>query len=388
MSTPLERRLLPFIVCQGAFSTLIGFAGVLVFAQSGWTMAVVFTAVMLTATMVCIVGAFALGRRWSLQPVHLIRAGFLLPALVLLLAQDAPLWLAVAVGAFIGLTWGARLWLELSLLADADRDPYAAHTTVWTVFAGLCATLTVTLFLSMTGERAAAVYASYAALALVAAVWAPRRLPSTPAIHWERPMAVVRQPGFARCLPLYGLESGLMGVGMVLGASGAVQALGVVSHYGWTASAATVFGGLALFALRGRRHAGNRLRWMALAAVGMVAAHLLLGASVWHPALYVVHLLTLAAVQPFWAASEQVLNQRLLDLEGALADRIVVREVVLWAFRMLALGGFWWSVQGWSPVRVLLLGAGLMAVAVVLEWMVGRAWLRRDEVGAIPDDAR
>ena len=109
MSTPLERRLLPFIVCQGAFSTLIGFAGVLVFAQRGWTLAVVFTAVMLTATMVCIVGAFALGRRWSLQPVHLIRAGFLLPALVLLLAQDEPLWLAVAIGAFIGWCFASEL---------------------------------------------------------------------------------------------------------------------------------------------------------------------------------------------------------------------------------------------------------------------------------------
>ena len=41
MSTPLERHLLPFLVCQGAFSTLIGFAGVLVFAQRGWTSAVV-----------------------------------------------------------------------------------------------------------------------------------------------------------------------------------------------------------------------------------------------------------------------------------------------------------------------------------------------------------
>ncbi|MEX8495695.1 hypothetical protein, partial [Sphaerotilus sp.] len=143
------------------------------------------------------------------------------------------------------------------------------------------------------------------------------------------------------------------------------------------ASAATVLGALALYTLRRRRHAGNRLRWMALAALGMVVAHTLLGASVWHPALYVVHLLTLAAVQPFWAASEQVLNQRVLDLDGALADRIVVREGVLWAFRMLALGGFWWCVQGWSPMRVLLLGAGLMAVAVVLEWAVGRAWLRR-----------
>jgi hypothetical protein len=375
MSTPLERRLLPFIACQGAFSTLIGFAGVLVFAQRGWSASVLFTAVMLTSAMVSIVGAFALGRRWSLQPAHLIRAGFLLPALLLLGAQDQPLWLAGAIGAFIGLTWGARLWLELSLLADAERDPYAAHTTVWTVFAGLGATLTATLFLSMTGERAAAVYLSYAVLALAAAVWVPRQLPATPAIHWDNPWAVVRQPGFVRCLPLYGLESGLLGVGMVLGASGAVQALGVVSHYGWTASTATVFGGLALFVLRRWRHAGNRLRWMAFAAAGMVAAHLLLGASVWHPALYVVHLLTLAAVQPFWAASEQVLNQRLLDLEGALADRIVVRECVLWGFRMLALGGFWWVVQGWSPVWVLLLGAGLMAVAVLAEWGIGRAWL-------------
>ena len=377
MSTSLDRRLLPFIVCQGAFSTLIGFAGVLVFARRGWSDTVLFTAGMLTVTMVGIVGAFALGRRLSLRPAHLIRAGFLVPALLLLGLGDEPWALALAIGLFIGLTWGARLWLELSLLSDADRDAYAARTTVWSVFAGLCATLTVTVFLALSGERAAVVHVSYAVLALAAAVWVPRHVPDTPAIHWTSPWSVVRQPGFARCLPLYGLESGLLGVGMVLGASGAVQALGVASHYGWAASAATVLGGLGLLAARRHRHTGNRLHWMGLAALGMVAAHTLLGASVWHPGFYIAHLLLLAAVQPFWFASEQVLNQRLLDLEGALADRIVVREVVLWAFRMLALGGFWWSVQGWSPVRVLLLGAGLMAVAVALEWAVGRAWLRR-----------
>lgn len=377
MSTPLERRLLPFIVCQGAFSTLIGFAGVLVFAQRGWTEAVRFTAVMLTVAMLSIVGSFALGRRLSLRPAHLIRMGFLAPALLLFSAGGVPLALASATGLFIGMTWGARLWMEQSLLADIDRDAYAARTTVWSVFAGLSATLTVTLFLSMTGERASAVHTTYALLGLVAAIWVPRRLPPTPALHWEAPMTVVRQAGFARCLPLYGLESGLLGIGMVLGASGAVQALGVVSHYGWTASAATVLGGLGLLAARRHRHAGNRLHWMGLAATGMVAAHLLLGASVWQPGFYVAHLLLLATVQPFWLASEQVLNQRVLDLEGALSDRIVVREVVLWGFRMLALGGFWWAVQGWSPVGVLLLGAALMAVAVVLEWWVGRAWLHR-----------
>jgi hypothetical protein len=377
MSTPLERRILLFLTCQGAFSTLIGFAAVLVFAQRGWSDSVRYTAAMLTVAMVCIVLSFALGRRLSLRPAHLIRAGFLGPALLLCWADREPLLLALAVGLFLGLTWGARHWLELSLLTDAERDPYAAHATVWTVFSGLSATLVVTLFLSMTGERAVAVYYSYAALALAAAIWVPRLLPDTPAMHWDDPWSVVRQPGFAACLPLYFLESGLLGIGMVIGASGAVQALGVVSHYGWAASAATVLGALALYTLRRRRHAGNRLRWMALAALGMVSAQLLLGASVWHPALYVVHLLLLAAVQPFWQASEQVLNQRVLDLEGALADRIVVREAVLWAFRMLALGGFWWLVQGWSPVRVLLLGTGLMAVATLLEWAAGRAWLRR-----------
>ncbi|MEX8495830.1 hypothetical protein, partial [Sphaerotilus sp.] len=275
MPTPLERRLLPFLACQGAFSTLIGFAAVLVFAHSGWTASVVYTAMMLTVAMGCIVLPFALGRRLSLRPAHLIRAGFLCPALLLPVAGHVPL-LALAVGMFMGLTWGARHWLELSLLSDADRDRYAAHTTVWTVFAGLSATLLVTLFLSLMGERPEAVYRSYAALALVAAVWVPRQLPDTPPIHWDAPWRVVRQPGFAACLPLYGLESGLLGIGMVLGASGAVQALGVVSHYGWTASAATVLGALALYTLRRRRHAGNRLRWMALAALGMVVAHTLL----------------------------------------------------------------------------------------------------------------
>ncbi|MFM2035121.1 MAG: hypothetical protein RL459_386, partial [Pseudomonadota bacterium] len=76
--------------------------------------------------------------------------------------------------------------------------------------------------------------------------------------------------------------------------------------------------------------------------------------------------------------SEQVLNQRVLDLKGALADRIVVREGLLWLFRMIGLGSFWALVQGWSAQHMLLLGGTLMAAATLMEWALGRAWLASD----------
>ena len=169
----------------------------------------------------------------------------------------------------------------------------------------------------------------------------------------------------------------MLGIGMVLGAGGASRALGQVSHYGWVSVVATVVGAAALFALRRKRHSGNRVRWMGLACIGISTGHLLLGASVLHPGLYVVHLLLIACVQPFWQASEQVLNQRAMDLHGALADRIVVREAVLGAFRLMALGLFWLLIRDWTPVTVLLVGTAMMALSAASEWALGRTWLRR-----------
>jgi hypothetical protein len=198
----------------------------------------------------------------------------------------------------------------------------------------------------------------------------------------QAPLDVVKQQGFKACLPLYFLESGMLGIGMVLGAGGAAQALGQVSHYGWVSVVATVVGAAALFAMRRKRHSGNRVRWMGLACIGISTGHLLLGASVLHPALYVLHLLLIACVQPFWQASEQVLNQRAMDLQGALADRIVVRESVLGVFRLVALGLFWLLIRNWTPVTVLLVGTALMALAAASEWALGRAWLRRAPVAA------
>jgi hypothetical protein len=374
---PLERQLLPFVALQGAFSTLAGFGALLVYTQGGMAASVQYTACMLGIAMLSIMSPFVLGRALKLRGKRLVRLSFGVPAVALWWADGHPLLLALSFGGFLGWSWAARHWLELSTLKDAERDAYATHVTVVWVVASLVSTAVVATLLSLTNESPMAVYGSYAVLAAVASVWAARSLPNTPVMQWERPLAVVRQPGFKACLPLYFLESGMLGIGMVLGAGGASQALGQVSHYGWVSVVATVVGAAALFALRRKRHSGNRVRWMGLACIGMASGQLLLGASVLHPALYVLHLLLIACVQPFWQASEQVLNQRAMDLHGALADRIVVRETVLGLSRLLALGLFWLLIRKWDAVTVLLAGTTLMATAAVLEWALGRALLRR-----------
>jgi hypothetical protein len=374
---PLERQLLPFVALQGAFSTLAGFGALLVYTQGGMAASVQYTACMLGIAMLSIMSPFVLGRALKLRGKRLVRLSFGVPAVALWWADGHPLLLALSFGGFLGWSWAARHWLELSTLKDAERDAYATHVTVVWVVASLVSTAVVATLLSLTNESPMAVYGSYAVLAAVASVWAARSLPNTPVMQWERPLAVVRQPGFKACLPLYFLESGMLGIGMVLGAGGASRALGQVSHYGWVSVVATVVGAAALFALRRKRHSGNRVRWMGLACIGMASGQLLLGASVLHPALYVLHLLLIACVQPFWQASEQVLNQRAMDLHGALADRIVVRETVLGLSRLLALGLFWLLIRKWDAVTVLLAGTTLMATAAVLEWALGRALLRR-----------
>lgn len=374
---PLERQLLPFVALQGAFTTLAGFGALLVYTQGGMAASVQYTACMLGIAMLSIMSPFVLGRALKLRGKRLVRLSFGVPAVALWWADGHPLVLALSFGGFLGWSWAARHWLELSTLKDAERDAYATHVTVVTVVASLLTTAVVATLLSLMDESPMAVYGSYAVLAAVASVWAARSLPNTPVMQWERPLAVVRQPGFKACLPLYFLESGMLGIGMVLGAGGASQALGQVSHYGWVSVVATVVGAAALFALRRKRHSGNRVRWMGLACIGMASGQLLLGASVLHPALYVLHLLLIACVLPFWQASEQVLNQRAMDLHGALADRIVVREMVLGLSRLLALGLFWLLVRHWTPVSVLLVGTTMMASAAVLEWALGRALLRR-----------
>lgn len=384
----------PFIAVQAALTPLGGFAAVFVMADQGTIAVVQYAALMLGVAGAATVSSFALGRLWPMQAGTLVRAGFLAPVLLLPLAFHSSgtspegafgvpvaVALALAFGTFLGLTWGARHWFELQVLGDEERDGYATHAVALAVGIGLATTLTVSALLTLAGERREPVYGLFMLLGLLGAAWAPRHLPAAPPVRLVAPMQVLRQPGYRACLPLFFLESGLLGIGQVLNATGAVRALGEASHYGWAASAATLAGAAALYAARGHRHSANRVGWMRSACAGVVLAAALLGASAWWPALFVLHLLLNASVQPFWSASEHVLNQRAMDLHGAVGDRVVAREGTLAVLRLLTLGAFWLLAAGLDDRQRLICGAALVAAAATLEYRLGRAWLKAGEPG-------
>ena len=365
----------PFIALQAAVSALGGFAGVFVFAAHGAAAVARYAAVMLACAALSIVLSYALGMRLRISGRRLLQAGFALPAALLWWADGRPDLLALAFGGFLGLTWGARHWLELHLVPDAERDGYATHAIALAVGVALFSTLAVSALLAAFDEARAPVYSLFAVLSAIGAVLAGRRIPEAPPVALQAPLSVLRQPAYFACLPLFLLESGLLGIGLVLTASGAVRSLEHASHYGWAASAATLAGALALRALRSRRHSENRVRWMRAACVGIVIAAALLGASALWPALFVLHLLLQSAVNPFWAASEHVLNQRALDIHGSVGDRIAAREGTLGVFRLVTLAAFWWATQGLDDRQRLVAGAALMGLAAVLEYRLGRNWL-------------
>jgi hypothetical protein len=377
-----ERRMRPFITLQAAVTALGAFAGVFVHAGHGGAAVARYAALMLATAALSIVLTYAAGTRWRISAAHMLQAGFALPAVLLWWADGRPDLLAFAFGGFLGLTWGARHWLELQLLADSHRDGYAAHAIALAVGVALVATLAVSALLTVAREDRAPVYALFALLSAAGALVAARRLPEAPPVALQAPMTVLRQPAYVACLPLFLLESGLLGIGLVLTASGAVRSLESASHFGWAASAATLAGALALRAMRHRRHSDNRVGWMAAACAGVVSAAALLGASAVWPVLFVLHLLLQSAVGPFWAASEHVLNQRAMDIHGSVGDRIAAREGTLGVFRLITLALFWWATQALDDRQRLIAGAMLMGLAAVLEFRLGRAWLTRHPVPA------
>ena len=374
-TSPFERRMRPFIALQAAVTALGSFAGVFVHAGHGAPGVARYAGLMLGIASLCIVLSFALGMWMRVTSRRLVQLGFALPGLLLWWADGRPDVLALALGSFLGLTWGARHWLELQCLGNAERDGYATHGIALAVGVALVSTLAVSALLSLTQDAHGPVYAMFAVLSLAGMLIAARNLPEAPPVRLEAPMAVLLQPAYRDCLPLFFLESGLIGVTLVLTATGATRSLASASHYGWAASAATAAGALALRALHGHRHSENRVGWMQAACLGIVCAAALLGASAIVPALFVLHLLMQAAVGPFWSASEHVLNQRAMDIHGAVGDRIMAREGALGVFRFASLVLFWWATQRLDDRQRLMVGAGMMGLATVLEFRLGRRWL-------------
>lgn len=377
-----ERSLLPFIAMQGAIGTAVGFIGYFVVGNQDANAMFRFTALMLTiATAVALI-VYGLGAKLRLTGKRVMQLGFFVPGGLFLLGGESVLAMAAAFGSFLGLTWSARYWLEMSVLADDERDSYASHTGAVAVGGGILATLVATAVLALTHQSSQVLYWLYGIACLVAGATLGRCLPHIPMKPLVDPIGVLRQKEFHACFPLFFLESGLYGLGFAVGSVGAAAAISSASSFGWVSTVAGLVGALALYLTRKSRDVENRASWLGGSCLAVAISFVLLGASAWLPVLYVAHTVLKAAAGPFLSASENVLNQRALDIRGELGDRIFARDLVLWVLRMASLLGFWAVSSTLTPAHLLAIGSGIMALAVLMEYVIGQAWFAGDRAAA------
>lgn len=373
-----QRSLLPLIGLQGAIHSLAGFIGYFIVEQHGLQSLFGYTAGMLTTAMLATFIAYAFGARLRLCGRRLLRLGFVVPGVLLLVGDGSVSALALAFGCFLGMTWSARHALEMALMRNNERDGYAAHAVTVMLVPSLLATLAATLVLARFGPHPQHVYWLYGGLCIAGAALFGRAIPDTAPIALQQPLAVLRQPQFVACLPLFFLESGLFGISQAMASAGAVQALGSASAFGWVATGAGLVGGCALYATRKHRDTDNRAQWLGASCLVIGLSFALLGASAWLPALFVLHAVLRAAGMPFLSASQQVMNQCTLDVRGELNDRIFARELVLWVLRMVSLCLFWALALVLTPFQLLVTGAALLAAATGLEYLLGKSLFRRN----------
>jgi hypothetical protein len=377
-----ERGMLLFVALQGAVGTLAGFIGYFVVGIDDINAMFRFTAYMLSDASAAALLAYLVGPRFGLTGRGLMRLGFLLPGALLLSGSESVAVMAAVFGLFLGLTWSARYWLEMSVLNDAQRDGYASRSGALAVVGGILATLIATLFLARTGNSSQALYKMYGAVCLIAGCTLGRNMLEAPMQAAKNPLAVIAQPKFRSCLPLFFLESGLLGVGGAVGAVGAAMALGSASDLGWVTTVAGLAGGVALYVTRNSRGVHNRSGWLGWSCLAVAISFILLGGSAWLPALFVAHSILRSAAGPFLNASEHVLNQRALDIRGDLVDRIVARDLVMWVMRMGSLFAFWAISRALSPAHLLEIGSAILALGAGAEYMIGQAWFAADEAGS------
>ncbi|HZW12743.1 MAG TPA: hypothetical protein VFF81_06070 [Noviherbaspirillum sp.] len=371
-SSSHQRALLPLIGLQGAIGSLGGFIGFFIVGSQDPHAIFRYTAGMLTAAVMSIFLTYLFGPRFGMTGRRLLRLGFLVPGLLLIVGEGSIAMMAIAFGAFIGMTAGARHSLEMSVLSDAERDGYAARTGTLSVICSVAVTLGATLLLASFAEQSHYVFWLYGALCVLGAAALGRSIPDTPPVSLKAPLSILKQPQFVACLPIFFLESGLFGISQAMASAGAVQALGSATNFGWVATVAGLVGGIALYVTRKSRNVQNRTHWLGGACLVVSLAYVLLGASVWVPSLFIGYSVLRAAGLPFLGASQQVLTQRILDIQGELSDRIFARELVLWMLRMVSLFLFWSLANVISPVSLLLVGSGLLATATAMQYLVGK----------------
>lgn len=372
-----ESAVLPLAALQGALAVLGGFMGFDVMETHGMEMMFRFTSWMLTAAIAGTLAGYTIGPVFRISGKTFFKAGFILPGFGLLLSNGSVEALAIGYGSFLGMTWGARHWLEMTLFHDRERDTYASRSGSLGVLSGIAATLVITLALSKSLLTSGEIFKAGGLIMVIGGLFLGNHIPRTRIATLGKPLHIARQPQFIACLPLFFLESGMFGVGQAVGSAAAVHALGSADAFGWVSTLAGMAGAIALYATRHLRDTHNRAAWLGRSCAVIALAFALLGVSAWIPALFVIHAVLKSAGAPFLSASEHVLNQRSLDIHGPLADRIVVREVVLWIFRLGSLALFWGVLSGLPAQQLLAVGAAMLAMATMLEYVVGRALLQR-----------
>lgn len=373
-----EQEMLLFVAFQGAIGTLAAFIGYFVVGVDDINAMFRFTAYMLSDASGCALFVYLLGPYFGLTGRRLMRLSFLIPGALLLTGNESVPMMAAVYGLFLGLTWSARYWLEMSVLSDAERDSYASRSGALAVAGGIVATLVATLFLAKTGNSSHALYKLYGMVCIGAGLMLGRNVTEAPMVPAKNPLAVIAQPEFRNCLPLFFLESGLLGVGGAVGSVGAAMSLGSASDLGWVSSVAGLAGAAALYVTRKSRGVHNRSGWLGWSCFAVAISFVLLGASAWLPALFVAHSILRSAAGPFLNASEHVLNQRALDIRGELVDRIVARDLVMWVMRMGSLLTFWWLSNAMSPAHLLEIGSAILALGAAAEYAIGQAWFAAD----------
>lgn len=128
------------------------------------------------------------------------------------------------------------------------------------------ATLASTLLLATFSEQSRYVYWLYGALCIFGALFLGKAIPHTEPVSLKAPLAVIRQPRFIACMPIFFLESGLFGISQAMAATGASNALGVASHYGWVSTVAGLAGAAFLAAAMATEYViGRSLFWSSTA---------------------------------------------------------------------------------------------------------------------------
>jgi len=376
--------LLGFVTLQGAMGTLAGFIGFFVVGNDDLGSVFGFTGRMLSYASLSALLAYALGPFVGLSGKWLMKLGFALPGVLLVSCSPTINMMALAFGSFLGLTWSARYWLEMGSLDDAQRDGYASRSGSVAVIGGIVATLAATAFLAKTSNNSAHLYQLYGAVSLVCALVLGKRLPSAPMRRLKNPVGVLLQREFIACFPLFFLESGLLGLGGAVGAIGAAKALGSATEFGWVSTVAGFAGGVALHLTQRNRRIENRTAWLFGSCAAVALSFLLLGASAWLPGLYVASSILSVTAGPFLNASENVLNQRALDIEGELADRIVARDLVMWAMRVGSLLIFWLLASRLSSNQMLAIGSLVLAAASMCKYFVGTGHFNATRASGAP----